>query len=103
MAQSEVIEIVKKYLRVLRNAGIHIEQAYLYGRHSLGQASANSDIDVMLVAEKEDDYLTGKIWSLTRKVSVKIEPYLVGKGRFTQSEGSPLIEVVKSTGLKIEL
>jgi predicted nucleotidyltransferase len=45
-------------------------------------ATDDSDIDVMIVTEMEDDYLAGKIWSLTRKVNSKIEPYLVGKSRF---------------------
>jgi hypothetical protein len=55
----------------------------------------------MIVTEIEDDYLTGKIWSLTRKVNSKIEPYLVSKGRFINNDNSPLIDLVKRTGLEI--
>ena len=57
--------------------------------------------DILIVNENEDDYLSGKIWSLTRKVNSKIEPYLVGKDRFVSSVDSPLIDLVKNTGLKI--
>jgi predicted nucleotidyltransferase len=60
-----------------------------------------SDIDIMIVTENEDDYLTVKIWSLTKKVNSKIEPYLVGKSRFNNNEDSPLIDLVKRTGLEI--
>jgi len=37
---------------------------------------------------ENDDYLAGKIWSLTQKVNSKIEPYLVGKTRF-YNDNSP--------------
>jgi len=38
---------------------------------------------------------------LTRKVNTRIEPYLVDKVRFNNDENSPLIDLVKRTGLKI--
>jgi len=101
MAKREIIEILRKYIFILRLEGISIEKAYLYGSYLSNTATDESDIDIMIVTESEDDYLTGKIWSLTRKVNSKIEPYLVGKKRFNNSEKSPLIDLVKSTGLEI--
>lgn len=75
---------------------------YLYGSYLSETATDESDIDLMLVTDNEnDDYLAGKIWSLTRKINSKIEPYLVGKKRFETSENSPLIDLVKRTGLEI--
>ncbi|MDD3187859.1 MAG: nucleotidyltransferase domain-containing protein [Bacilli bacterium] len=93
--------MLKKYIFVLRSEGIIIDKAYLYGSYLSNTATDESDIDVMIVVEKEDDYLTGKIWSLTKKVNSKIEPYLVGKLRFNNNEDSPLIDLVKRTGLEI--
>jgi len=55
----------------------------------------------MIITENEDDYLTGRIWSLTRKVNSKIEPYLVGRVRFNDNVDSPLIDLVKRTGVEI--
>jgi predicted nucleotidyltransferase len=101
MAKREIVEILKKYIFVLRSEGITIDKAYLYGSYLSNTATDESDIDIMLVTENEDDYLTGKIWSLTRKVNSKIEPYLVGKIRFNNNVDSPLIELVKKTGLEI--
>ena len=100
MAKREIVEILKKYILVLRE-GIIIDKAYLYGSYLSNTATDESDIDIMIVTDNEDDYLTGKIWSLTRKVNSKIEPYLVGKGRFLNNENSPLIDLVKRTGLEI--
>ncbi len=101
MAKKEIVEILKKYIFVLRSEGITIDKAYLYGSYLSNTATDDSDIDVMIVTENEDDYQTGKIWSLTRRVNSKIEPYLVGKRRFINDKDSPLIELVKRTGLEI--
>jgi len=101
MAKREIVEILKEYIFVLRSEGITIDKAYLYGSYLSNKATEESDIDIMLVTENEDDYLTGKIWSLTRKVNSKIEPYPVGKDRFNNNMDSPLIELVKKTGLQI--
>ncbi|MFV0553523.1 MAG: nucleotidyltransferase domain-containing protein [Mangrovibacterium sp.] len=101
MAKREAIELLEKYIFTLRSEGITIDKAYLYGSYLSNTATAESDIDVLLVSENEDDYLIGKIWSLTRKVSSKIEPYLVSRGRFYNNPDSPLIDLVKNTGLEI--
>lgn len=101
MAKREIVEILKKYVFILRSEGITVDKAFLYGSYLSNTATDESDIDIMIVTENEDDYLTGKIWSLTRKVNSKIEPYLVGKGRFNNNEASPMIDLVKRTGLEI--
>lgn len=101
MAKREIVEILKKYISVLRSEGINVDKAYLYGSYLSNTATDDSDIDIMIVTEYEDDYLSGKVWSLTRKVNSKIEPYLVGKGRFNNNADSPLIDLVKRTGLEI--
>lgn len=101
MAKREIVDTLKRYILVLQSEGISIDKAYLYGSHLSNTATDDSDIDVLIVTDSEDDYLTGKIWSLTRKVNSKIEPYLVEKDRFTNNEDSPLIDLVKRTGLEI--
>ncbi len=102
MAKGEVIELLKKYIYLLRSEGIIVNKAFLYGSYLSNTATDDSDIDLMIVTDNEnDDYLTGKIWSLTKKVNSKIEPFLVGKRRFDNNDNSPLIDLVKRTGLEI--
>ncbi len=101
MANREIVDILKKYILVLRSEGINIDKAYLYGSYLSNTATDESDIDILIVTDNEDDYLIGKIWSLTRKVNSKIEPYLVGKRRFISNNDSPLIDLVKRTGIEI--
>ncbi len=103
MAKNEVIEILKLYINLLRAEGIFVDKAYLYGSYLNDSATSDSDIDLMIVTDNEDDdYLAGKIWKLTRNINTKIEPYLVGKKRFYSNDNSPLVDLVKRTGLEIK-
>lgn len=104
MAQREVIQVLKKYIEILRAEGISVNKAFLYGSYSDNSASEESDIDVLLVSdgfEKSDDRLVGKVWRLTSKVNSRIEPILIGTDNFENSDGSPLISKIKETGIKI--
>ncbi len=102
MVKSEIIEILRKYIYLLRAEGISVDKAFLYGSYLSNTETNDSDIDLMIVTENEsDDYIAGKIWSLTQKVNSKIEPYLVGTNRFYNNDNSPLIDLVKRTGLEI--
>lgn len=102
MAKSEVIEILRLYINLLKSEGIFVDKAFLYGSYLTDTATPDSDIDLMIVTENEnDDYLAGKIWKLTRKINTRIEPFLVGKKRFYSNDNSPLVDLVKRTGLEI--
>ena len=102
MGKREVIELLKKYISLLKAEGIAIDRAYLYGSYLSNTATDESDIDLMIVTkDADDDYTAGKIWSLTKNVNSKIEPYLIGSDRFNDDENSPLVDLVKRTGLEI--
>lgn len=64
-------------------------------------ANEESDIDVLIVTENENDNLTGKVWRLTKRVNSRIEPYLIDKDRFINNKDSLLIDLVKRTGIEI--
>ncbi len=102
MAKNEVIAILRTYIYLLRSEGISVDKAFLYGSYLNNTATSESDIDLMIVTENDaDDYLAGKIWNLTRKVNSRIEPFLVGTKRFYSDDNSPLVDLVKRTGLEI--
>ena len=101
MSKSEIVEVLKKYIFILRSEGISVDKAYLYGSYLSNTATEDSDIDVLIVTENENDNLTGKIWSLTKRVNSMIEPYLIDKDRFINNKDSLLIDLVKRTGIEI--
>ena len=103
MAKREVIDIVKKYVVLLKSEGIAVEKAFLYGSYSLDRETDDSDIDLMIVTNDKDadnDFIAGKIWQLTRKINTKIEPFLIGRNRFNNNN-SPLIDLIKEKGIEI--
>ena len=102
MAKIEVIEILKTYISLLRTEGISVDKAFLYGSYLTDAATNESDIDLMIVTKDDtDDYLAGKIWNLNKKVNSRIEPFLIGTNRFYSNDNSPLVDLVKRTGLEI--
>jgi len=102
MVKNEVVEVLKSYIYLLRAEGVTIDKAFLYGSYLNNTANSESDIDLMIVTENEnDDYIAGKIWKLTRKVNTRIEPFLIDRNRFYSNDNSPLVELVKRTGLEI--
>ena len=97
MSKREIVEVLKKYIFILRSEGITVDKAYLYGSYLSNTATEESDIDVLIVTENENDNLTGKIWSLTKRVNSRIEPYLIDKDRFINNKDSLLVSVCLST------
>lgn len=104
MARESIIELLKIYIQLLRNEGVRIDKAFLYGSYLTGKQTEESDIDLMLVSDQFDvsnDLLAGKIWALTRNVNSKIEPFIIGSKKFANDKISPIIQIVKKEGLEI--
>lgn len=104
MSQNEVINIVYTYLTVLKQAGISIDKAYLFGSYARNEANEESDIDLLLVSsmfDTDDDYILSKPWLYTGKVDYRIEPLTVGLKKFSSDYTSPIIEAARQTGIEI--
>jgi uncharacterized protein len=104
MVNREIIELLKQYIILLNAEGISVSQAYLYGSYAAGTATDESDIDLLIVSDKvdeNDDKAIGKAWRLTRKVSTRIEPYIIGLKNFSSQNVSPLVDTVKKKGIII--
>ncbi len=105
MSQTDAVNIVQTYLGVLKQAGIHIDKAYLYGSYAQDKATVDSDIDLLLVSslfDTDDDYVLSKPWLYTSKVDYRIEPLSIGLKRFLTDDTSPIIELVRQTGIEVQ-
>ncbi len=106
MAQSEIIEIVRKYCILLVSMGIKIEKVFLYGSWARNDATKDSDIDVMLVSssfEEKDDSIRAKTWRATEKIDLRIEPFMVTQKKYMSDDISPILQIVKNEGIEIAL
>jgi len=105
MAQNDVINIVKQYIKNLQDGGINISFAYLYGSYARNENKQNSDIDVLLVSDDFDtdnDIILSTPWLPKYRNDFRIEPLAVGAKRFETDDCSPIIEAAKKEGIKIE-
>ena len=105
MANKKIVELLKKYIFLLKTEGISVEKAFLFGSYLSGNATNDSDIDLMIVTNDEDaenDLVAGKVWNLTRRISTKIEPFLIGFDKFSDGKSSPLVDLIKRKGIEIK-
>ena len=104
MVQREIINIIKQYIRNLNAGGIIIQFAYLYGSYARNEATPESDIDVLLVADvfdTNDDAILSKPWLPKFRNDFRIEPIAIGTKRFETDDISPIIELARQEGIKI--
>ena len=79
MDQSKVLSIAREYADAVRQI-MDTDAIFLYGSHTRGTATKDSDIDIAVVVDRiPDDYLgtVTALWTLTRTVSLEIEPVLL--------------------------
>ncbi len=104
MDKFEIIKLLKQYILLLNSEGINVSRAFLFGSYSNNTASIDSDIDVLIVSDnynENNDLVIGKMWKLTRRINSKIEPFLIGEQKFKDEDGSPFIQLIKTTGIEI--
>ncbi|TNF46141.1 MAG: nucleotidyltransferase domain-containing protein [Bacteroidetes bacterium] len=105
MVQGEIINIIRQYIKNLNAGGISIQFAYLYGSHARNEATPESDIDVLLVGDvfdTNDDVILSKPWLPKFRNDHRIEPIAIGTNRFETEDVSPIIELVKQEGIRIQ-
>ncbi len=97
-----VVNIIKKYIQELKENGIVIQEAIIFGSYAKGTYKEDSDIDVALVSsEFSGDRFEDrrKIVPLRRKIDNRIEPMPFLPDDF--SRGGNLVDEIKRTGKKI--
>lgn len=106
MYQKDVINIAIRYLNTLKEAGINIDRAFLYGSYARQQATESSDIDLLLVSkdfDTNDVFILSKPWLYTTQIDHRIEPIAVGLKKFLTDDVSPILEIVRQEGIEIQL
>lgn len=102
MASGEIINASVSYLKLLKDNGIHVHKAWLYGSYARGDNNPESDIDLLIVSSDFDNpeqSTIGLVWRLTRLINSRIEPYLVGLNKFENDDISPILQIVRKEGI----
>lgn len=100
---TDPIDIVKKYLAGVRQLGIRIDRAYLFGSYAKGKIWEGSDMDVCIVSDDfGEDYLNDKMLlnKVALKIDSRIEPVAYSQIDFENKYDS-LADEVKRFGILI--
>ena len=107
MVDVEVLKVVRIYLAAVRGAGIGADRAVVFGSHARGDATAESDIDLVVIAPEfdglRDRARTTILWRLRASTDARIEPVGVGVRQWLEDDGNPLIAVARREGQEVTL
>ncbi len=96
--KSYVVECVRRLADLVRHDA-DIQQVILFGSYSHGTANDESDIDVAVVTDTEDNWWprVTDLWRMCSDVDSMIEPHLMYSG----SDRSGFLEEIRRTGVLI--
>lgn len=108
MAAEQIVAIVRNYLAVLPEYGVHAQRAVLFGSSVRGQGDEWSDIDLVVIApefdERRDLAFVKNLWRARLKSDERIEPIHCGVKEWDMDDtGRPIIEIAREQGEMIEL
>ena len=102
MAPQSVINCAKTFVEKVRQHGIAVEAAYLFGSWVQGRANEQSDIDLAIVSpafEGTKFYDRRKLYRAVIEVDVGIETHPYRPQDF--SESNPFVREILRTGIRI--
>lgn len=97
-----IMDTIKKFLDKVREEGIHIESAYLFGSYAKGKQNKWSDIDIAVVsADIKDDNLEEmiRLTKIASKIDTRIEPVPFRPDAFVDED--PLVWEIKKEGMAL--
>ncbi len=104
MAPAEIVGIVQRYVSLLRQHGVNVQKAVLFGSRARGDAAQYSDIDVLILSP---DFGTDRVsegqmlFKMARHVDARIEPVPVHPSEYGESPDSPLLHFAQREGLEV--
>jgi predicted nucleotidyltransferase len=102
VVNSEIKDIVIKFVNALMNKGIQVEKAILFGSYLSGRYSNYSDIDIAIVSPDfgKDRFEEGKILFQTAwRVDPRIEPIPISSESYENDTWVPLFYEIRHNGL----
>ena len=105
MVAESIINVVKDYLRQLRQEGVPVCFGVLFGSQVTGDIHAESDIDLVVVSPLFDTNRThetvGQLWCIASCIDAPIEPIACGERQWLEDDVTPILEVARMEGMII--
>jgi predicted nucleotidyltransferase len=107
MVNKSIVNDVRLYLKAVNENGIRVSFGVIFGSQARGEATEESDIDLLVVSPDFDGKRkiedVGKLWHLSAKTEPVIEPVACGEVQWRENESSPIIEVARQQGQIVRL
>jgi predicted nucleotidyltransferase len=106
MVNSEIRNIISKFVEVVLAKGIRVEKVFLYGSYASGKAHAWSDIDIAIVSPDfgKDRFEEGKLLlQLAWRIDPRIEPVPVSLKSYKNNTWVPLIFEIRQHGIELNV
>ncbi|SMP46251.1 nucleotidyltransferase [Desulfonatronum zhilinae] len=99
---ASIENVIREYMRMLRENNIPVFGLYLFGSHAKGAAHGQSDIDLAVFWDKDeiDGYDEDvRLMQLTRSMDACIEPHSFSRKDFEDPD--PFVQEIISTGARL--
>lgn len=107
MVEKAIINGVRRYLETVNANGLKISFGVIFGSRVRGEASSQSDIDLLVVSPDFDGDKNrkdiAKLWHFAAETDERIEPIPCGEKQWREDEGTPIIEVARQQGQIVRL
>ena len=100
--ESEILEIINKFILELNNKGFNVSDAYLFGSYASGRQDEWSDIDVGIVSDKFEGKRFSdkqKLRGLFRNIDTRLSPYPIIKEDL--NDDPFVVQEIVQNGIKI--
>lgn len=106
MVERAIIESVQGYLRKLGEMGLEPDFAVLFGSYSSNTATEWSDIDLVVVSPVFDSTTSREpvntLWRVAARTDSRIEPIPCGTIQWEEDDYTPILEIARREGVRID-
>jgi predicted nucleotidyltransferase len=106
MVDSEIRDIILRFVNALTVRGIRVEKAILYGSHASGSIHTGSDLDLAIVSPDfgKDRYEERtKLLQIAWRIDPRIEPLPISSESYEKDTWIPLIYEIREKGVELEI
>ena len=106
MDKREVIKIIVKFVRELKQQNITVDHVFLYGSYAHGRVRPDSDIDVAVVSRDfgVDRVEEGmRLFRIAGRIDTRLEPVPVALESYENDTWAPLIHEIREKGVKLKV
>jgi len=104
MVNQEILDAITHYIQKVRQAGIDVATAVLFGSFYQGTATADSDIDLIVIApefDQQNESQVNLLWELRAFADPRIEPIACGSRQWVEDNASPILSIARNNGVVV--